>query len=226
MSIETHRVLIGSCGWQYPQWQQSFYDEELPTDWQLGFYANEFPVVYLPAAAWLQQNQVEEWPDEVVETFRFILELPLSVMCEPEQASQVMQLIDALGEFCLAVVLQLDAEAETVLIDQALQAITQRTAACIDAEDDVLSAGLRTLMQQHRVARLWNGEGQPDPAIHSGKVAVCRCEDKNLDMPELRRVVEGCLSLSAEDCISVLCLDGEPPSIEKMRNADVILNLL
>ncbi len=225
MSVETHRVLIGSCGWQYPQWQQSFYDEELPQDWQLGFYANEFPVVYLPADAWLPQDNLQDWQDELVETFRFVLELPLSAWLDSRQ-SRAKQNIEALGELCLAVVLQLDCEAGEAVIQQSLQAITKLTAACVDSLAHDLPTSLGAFLQQHRVARLWNGEGQPDPAIHAGKVAICRCDDEKLDMPGLRQVVEGCLSLSAENCISVLCLDGQPPSIEKMRNADVILNLL
>jgi hypothetical protein len=45
-------------------------------------------------------------------------------------------------------------------------------------------------------------------------------------MKELRKVLEVNLSASSEDCISVLFIDGSPPSLALLRNADILLNLL
>ncbi len=45
-------------------------------------------------------------------------------------------------------------------------------------------------------------------------------------MADLRKVIEGCLAVSNGERTSVLCIDGNPPSLELLRNADIILNLL
>ena len=38
-------ITVGSYGWRHPHWRGSFYPEDLPEDWQLSYYSNEFSVV-------------------------------------------------------------------------------------------------------------------------------------------------------------------------------------
>lgn len=90
MSVETHRVLIGACGWKHQAWLDDFYDDDLPEDWQLGFYSNEFSVVYVPASDWIDEPGLDEWKDEVAETFRFILEIPADVIQDPQRFSEIL----------------------------------------------------------------------------------------------------------------------------------------
>ena len=91
MSVESHRVLIGAYGWKHPAWNYDFYDEDLPEDWQLGFYANEFPVVYVPASDWLEQADLAEWEEEVTESFRFILDVPCEVINDVSQLTKALK---------------------------------------------------------------------------------------------------------------------------------------
>lgn len=65
---------LGARGWQHPHWQSTFYPIDLPHDWQLGFYANEFTALLVPAQYWPQNYEVEQWCDDVSARFRFYLE--------------------------------------------------------------------------------------------------------------------------------------------------------
>ncbi len=69
---------VGACGWQHKYWVPSFYPEDCPEDWRLGFYANEFSSVMVPARCWPEDYDVEHWCEEVSPRFRFYLEYPPS----------------------------------------------------------------------------------------------------------------------------------------------------
>lgn len=64
-------------GWQHPAWLSSFYPEDMPQEWQLAYYSNEFRSVVLPSEEFCSAKpaQVELWVNECGEGFRFIVEL-------------------------------------------------------------------------------------------------------------------------------------------------------
>lgn len=73
---------IGAYGWQRVDWARDFYPEDMPDDWRLAFYANEFVCVCVPAAYWQQGGcDVGQWIEDAHERFRFFLEIDASV-CE------------------------------------------------------------------------------------------------------------------------------------------------
>ena len=49
----TGRVRFGTLDWRHPAWEASYYPDDLPTDWQFGYYANELGAVLLEPAGWL-----------------------------------------------------------------------------------------------------------------------------------------------------------------------------
>lgn len=52
---------VGAQGWQRKTWEGSFYPEEMPDDWQLDFYSNQFDCVLIPSVEWLN------WTDEDIQ---------------------------------------------------------------------------------------------------------------------------------------------------------------
>ena len=81
-------ILVGSCGWQQLQGSGDFYPEDLPEDWQLSYYANEFPSVLVPAASWQAESaELEDWCDEVHEGFRFYLQRDVKASADIEKIS-------------------------------------------------------------------------------------------------------------------------------------------
>ena len=228
MSVENHRVLIGACGWQHPAWSENFYDEDLPEDWQLGFYSNEFSVVYVPAADWLNVDDVNEWTEEVADSFRFILEIPADFVIDSNKFADALSKAKKTGDFCLGFIFHVNQDVvENVnIFKNHLEKAVSFTNVCIDKGDSILPAEINKIVNDNNISEVWNGVSDNFDSLKRGSLAVSHVFAEDMDMNELRKVVEVCLSASTEQCISVLCLDGNPPSLEVMRNADIILNLL
>lgn len=69
------RVRFGTLDWRHAEWRESYYPEDLPEDWQLGYYANEVGAVLLEPEGWLAgpPEDLAAWAEEVHEDFRFYL---------------------------------------------------------------------------------------------------------------------------------------------------------
>ncbi len=70
-------IRVGAYGWKHKNWQDSFYPDDLPEEWQLTYYANEFLCVLVPAHYLLADDcDIEQWLDDVPDIFRFYVEWP------------------------------------------------------------------------------------------------------------------------------------------------------
>lgn len=228
MSVETHRVLIGACGWKHQAWSNDFYDEDLPEEWQLGFYSNEFSVVYIPAADWVDVVDLNEWKDDVADSFRFILEIPADIVNDTDRFAVALTKAKKLGDFCLGLVFHVNQVAmENVNIFRThVQSALNFVPVCIDKQDIEFTEEFSKFLQEKNISEIWDGKSADTESLKRGSLVVSHVFVNDLSMKELRKVVDVSLSASSEECISVLCLDGKPPSLEKLRNAEIILNLL
>lgn len=80
--VRTPTIALGAWDWRHESWQGVFYPQDLPLDWQLTFYANEFDAVGLPTAAWLNPPlaELESWLENTQAGFRFHLVMPSAVL--------------------------------------------------------------------------------------------------------------------------------------------------
>lgn len=233
MSVETHRVLMGACGWKHQAWLDDFYTEDLPEEWQLGFYSNEFPVVYVPAAEWingsnLNTSALDEWTEDISDSFRFILEISIDILKDEQRFATALKKANILGEFCLGLVFQVNHnfQDDIQLFQKRLDKAQEVAPVCIDKCGTELLKEFKNILIEQNIAEVWHGEHQESENLQRGSLAISKISSDNLDMAGLRKVIEGCLTASNENRISVLCFDGDPPSLELLRNADIILNLL
>lgn len=69
-------IRLGAYGWRHKHWLNTFYPEDLPEDWQLTYYSNEFNTVLVPADYWQTNERLdcEHWLDSVHHSFRFFVE--------------------------------------------------------------------------------------------------------------------------------------------------------
>lgn len=69
-------INLGAYGWLHPHWLNTFYPEDLPEDWRLGYYSNEFSTVLVPARYWqgLHVDVCQDWLDDVHPGFQFFIE--------------------------------------------------------------------------------------------------------------------------------------------------------
>jgi hypothetical protein len=70
------RLLPLRTGWSPAGPADHFYPADLPEDWRLTYYANEFPAVLLPRDLWLSAavDDARAWTADTGEGFRFYLE--------------------------------------------------------------------------------------------------------------------------------------------------------
>lgn len=72
---------LAAYGWNPADWERMFYPEDLPEDWRISYYANEFGCVLLPAEDWKSPlMEAAFWQAEVSPDFRFYLEITLPLL--------------------------------------------------------------------------------------------------------------------------------------------------
>ncbi len=71
-------ILIGTSGYNYPEWKGSFYPEDLPTAKMLPYYASRFRTVEINYTFYRMPTPklVAGWAAQVPEGFRFTLKAP------------------------------------------------------------------------------------------------------------------------------------------------------
>jgi len=89
---------IGSFGWNHPAWIAGFYPADLPVEWRLAYYANEFGTVLVPGELLVSEatSGLRTWCGEVSGRFGFFVELkPFSV--KDLEGQRILTGLDALG---------------------------------------------------------------------------------------------------------------------------------
>lgn len=87
------RLVVAAADWRHPAWESAFYPEDLPGDWQLTYYANEFRAVLVAPPA--DAAAAADWLDAVDTGFGFCLDL--------RQGGVGVEVLDALAGQTLAV---------------------------------------------------------------------------------------------------------------------------
>lgn len=93
--MEKHQtgIDIAAYGWESEPWQ-GFYPADLPEDWHLDFYSNEFRSVVVPSDIWqgITADVAEEWLDAVDAEFSFYFEAIDEQVATPEQSAAIESL--------------------------------------------------------------------------------------------------------------------------------------
>ena len=232
MTTHSHRILIGASGWIHPDWEQSFYPEDLPADWQLGFYSNEFPVVLMPAAYWqAHAEEIDGWLDDSHDELMIIAELPEACL---QGSTDTM--LGAIDEFVNGLSVLSDHVGGLLVPvakcnDDVLACLSQLSCTfpvCVDPAKTIEAEALISIQkvcQAKAYGLCWRGSGDPDGLAY-GSLALSRIDAGGQDMREIREKVETILNTTKLEQTSVLIIEGMPPDISAMRNAGVILDLI
>jgi hypothetical protein len=68
-------LMLAAVGLEGPGWDREYYPDDLPEDWRLDYYANEFRGLLIPAAVWAEDPDVGQWLEDVSEAFVFYFQL-------------------------------------------------------------------------------------------------------------------------------------------------------
>ena len=85
---------LAAYGWDGPVWS-IFYPEDLPQEWRLDYYSNEFTSLVVPADDWagVSIDEAADWLAEAPEGFHFYWEI-----ADADGASRLLELASQQGE--------------------------------------------------------------------------------------------------------------------------------
>lgn len=208
MNEVEYSVMIGSCGWEHPAWETSFYPDDLPEEWRMVFYSNEFPVLQLPLSRLLDVSagELDEWLEDGQEGFRLVVEL------DAELDSRAEARLLELQQRLMALIIT----HEKVRIPDSLSPVP-----CLWAPDEDNSCEL-DLQAGH--GQVWNGEGSP---CWGEQLAVVCVQSRDYqDMKKLKQLLLSCAPALEEGRTLVLLFAGDPPDVELMQKARTLTELL
>jgi len=216
---------IGARGWRHASWVGDFYPDDMPQEWWLAYYSNEFDAVLVPWAYLqdMQSDALQTWLDDTDENFAFFVELPLSA-----SKKHVSIILDAfkprlggilLNQITTAAEVTANVKAATDWIENAKQY------APIAVAWDCIQAGNSLLSQRHQLGCYWRPE---EHELHEcgGSLGIAELNSiSSHDPKSLKNLLEHCRSVLGPSTIS-LFFGGDSPSIDEMRNAIMILQML
>jgi uncharacterized protein YecE (DUF72 family) len=92
------RVLVGTSGYNYPEWRGSFYPEKFSTDKMLGFYAERFQTVEINYTFYRLPSEklLAGWDAATPPSFCFTLKAPRRITHD----AKLQRCEDLVGSFC------------------------------------------------------------------------------------------------------------------------------
>ena len=189
-------LVVGARGWEHPRWLEAYYPDDLPEDWRLDYYSNEFGCVILPADLWMMTDEdvIEQWLEEAEDDFMFFLELP-------EQPTDAAARLAVFAGRCDGAVL--------------LQG---------RAEDWQEMLGNIPLLQTEDTENLkrFHLTGQTEPVLAWLQAGA----DEKIELPVLREQIEAGLKGVSGSSRLAFVIGNEDPAMENLQNAKVLAELL
>lgn len=216
-------LLIGACGWSHTNWAADFYPEDLPMDWRLSYYANEFPVVLVTVEEWrLPEADATHWCEESEVFFRFVLGISADTA---EEVRSQLHMAVAFGDRCIGSLLRTSLSSDVAALTKLLDSVVDLLPLCVDFGDDNPADSVLQLLRSRQISCCWHGEGEAEGLV-LGPLAVSRIITNDVNPRQIRHWVETCLTAGDQHRQTILLFDGDPPDIEVIRQAQIILDLL
>ena len=94
----SENILIGTSGYNYPEWRGTFYPEKFSTNKMLAFYAERFPTVEINYTFYRMPTEklLKGWADGTPEAFTFTLKAPRRITHD----AKLQRCEDLLQAFC------------------------------------------------------------------------------------------------------------------------------
>lgn len=209
-------IELAAYGWDGPAWS-AFYPEDLPPEWRLDYYSNEFGSLVVPAADWARVSidEAARWLGEAPQGFRFYWELADAEGATRllELASQEREVADHLGGWLFQSGLILERELFEVLSNCLPGAgYGRRPVPALQAE--LLASQGVTLCWQEEVALNCRGTG----------LRVLEISQRP-DLRALRRTVDEQYAAGVEQLLLLLQPNAQTlPALQELHTFTTLLN--
>ncbi len=204
-------ILIGTSGYNYPEWRGSFYPEGLPAAQMLPYYGARFDTVEINYTFYRMPTPklVAGWCAQVPETFRFTLKAPRRITHDkrlrPAEVSAAVQGFLAaaaeLGSRMGALLFQLppNFKKDIVVLSEFLTLLPPKVTAAFEFRhaswlDDEVYACLRARNVALCIA---DSETRDTPILATADYAYLRLRDEGYTAEDIGRWAETARTLSA-----------------------------
>ena len=172
------RFLIGTSGYNYPEWRGSFYPEKFPTAKMLAYYAERFNTVEVNYTFYRMPTVtlLEGWAAGTPDGFTFTLKAPRRITHD----SKLKNVGDLTRTFC---------ETATVL-GAKLGVLLFQLPPTLKRDDALLGAFLGTIPEGTRAAFEFRHESWHDDAVFEAlgrrNLALCVADSEKMSTPIVR----------------------------------------
>jgi hypothetical protein len=209
---------LGSWGWDWDAWEGVFYPQDLPKDWRLGFYANEFPLVVIPGerAALLEMTTLLEWDRDLPPQFEFLVEAPKALRADGQGRGRMIKTLAALGGRLRGLLWPLEGSVPAQL--QAFREAGSRDLTPVHLLGEPHGPTWQAACEG--IGQAWTRDSPQDLRVDGPAIM-----DGSASLAELRVAVESYLRVTVAARPS-LVLSGEPPDPTRLREARTLLELM
>jgi hypothetical protein len=228
-------ILVAARDWSHSDWLENFYPDDLPRDWQLAFYSNEFRAVVVPESVWkdLDIAVFERWVEDTHEEFLFYLEVE-DPLIDWRQATILFNALgDQLGGILLRpTVVDSDLSLMATSISSAVKLAP--TSFLVPTNVEISEDGEKLLKLNH-VEICWSiGEGEPDwiGSSSDSELAVARVTgNQGFTARQWREIIETCLQFGGGSQATkgrrvLIMIERDAPSLSDLRTAMMITDML
>ncbi len=169
------RVLVGTSGYNYPEWRGTFYPEKFSTDKMLAYYAERFPTVEINYTFYRLPTEklLAGWAAGTPETFRFTLKAPRRITHD----AKLQRCEDLLRAFC-GTAATLGPKLATLLFQ--LPPTFKKDAGVLRAFVNLLPDGIRAACEFRHPS--WFDE-EVFGVLRSRNIALCVADSEKLSTP-------------------------------------------
>jgi len=204
-------ILVGTSGYNYPEWKGSFYPADLAASKMLPYYASKFRTVEINYTFYRMPTAkiVAGWVAQVPPGFRFTLKAPKRITHDKrlraaEVADSLRTFVSVAGELgpqLAALLFQLppNLKKDIVLLNEFLSLLPPKTTAAFEfrnaswLDDEVLDA----LRARNLALCVADSESRQTPAIATADYAYLRLRDEGYGDAEIAKWTETARQLAA-----------------------------
>jgi len=223
-------ILIGARGWNHAAWQDTYYPDDLPEDWRLSYYANDYSTVLVPENEWVNANKedIKQWLNDTDEEFIFFFETAINTLesqVVQEKLAQLNKITKQIGGLLITHV----NENPSASLLNLRHTLSFTLPINIDFHDSQLDIST----QQHILDNLnadpcWNASQSTDINPVEFKCLNFGLIDTNqaLTHKQLKNFLDHFGSQVNSKCQTTLFLTGQTPDINNLRDIKVIKELI